>query len=335
MKKIILLLIVLICFAGCTEKSPEPEYAGIEVHFIDVGQADAALVLCDGEAMMIDGGNVDDSRLIYSYLKKNSVKTLDYMIATHPHEDHIGGLSGALSFAKVETVYSSTTDSPSETFRIFAEQVERNGAEIKVPEIGEAFTLGDATVEIIGVNSVDETNNSSIVMKITYGDTAFLFTGDAERDAEQVILKSGADLNSTVLKVGHHGSYAATSYPFLREVMPQYAVISVGAGNDYGHPHDEALSRLRDADVEVYRTDEKGTIVCKSDGKSVVFNFEKDVGLKNETDCDYILNVNSKKIHLPTCPNASDISDKNREYYIGEKSDLISDGYSACGACKP
>ncbi len=340
MKKLFLLLLIILCLIGCTPKHvptlPISEGSEFEVHFIDVGQADSALILCDGKAMLIDGGNVADSSLIYSYLKKYSVDSLDYMIATHPHEDHIGGLSGALNYASVETVYTSTIDYPSETFEIFFKQAQKNGAEILVPEVGETFKLGSAEVEIVGCNSVEETNNSSIVLRIVYGETAFLFTADAERDAEQVILKSGAELKSTVLKVGHHGSYAATSYPFLREVMPEYAVISVGEGNMYGHPHDEALSRLRDADVTVYRTDELGTVICRSDGVDVEFSFEKNLVKQDGTEnSDYVLNTSSKKIHLPACESVKDMSDKNREYYSGTKEELLLQGYSICKSCRP
>lgn len=336
-----------------------PEDSSFEIHFIDVGQADAALILCDGKAMMIDGGNADDSSLIYSYLKNRDIKHLDYVIATHAHEDHIGGLSGALNFATVKNVYSATKSYDSKTFENFVKNVDKNGAEIKIPYVGETFCLGSAEVKILGVNSEDDTNNTSIVLKITYGETTFLFTGDAEREAEQVILDSGADLSSTVLKVGHHGSSTSTTYPFLREIMPEYAVISCGKNNEYGHPHEETLSRLRDADVEVYRTDEFGGIICKSNGKTLEFIHEEkpalnpiipDVPVMDEpvsdntasevipiapADFDYILNTNSKKFHYPSCKSVKQMSEKNKDEFVGTRDELISRGYSPCGNCNP
>jgi len=333
-----------------------PSDSSFEVHFIDVGQADAALVLCDGKAMMIDGGNAADSSLIYSYLKNRDIKHLDYVIATHAHEDHIGGLSGALSFATVTNVYSPTKAYDSETFESFLKSVNKNGAEIHIPTVGEEFVLGSARVKILGVNSTPDTNNTSIVLKITYGDTSFLFTGDAEREAEEVILDSGAKLKSTVLKVGHHGSSTSTSYPFLREVMPEYAVISCGKDNEYGHPHEEVTSKLRDADVELYRTDELGGIICKSDGKSVEFiQEEKPVQVpsqpeekpivKEETPSvtvpeapavfEYVLNTNTRKFHEPSCRSVKQMSDNNKDVFLGTREEIIAKGYSPCGNCNP
>ena len=131
--------------------------------------------------------------------------------------------------------------------------------------------LGSARVEILGVNEDTDPNNTSIVLRIDYGSTSFLFTGDAERESEQKMLNRGANLSATVLKVGHHGSNSSTTYPFLREVMPQYAVISVGTGNSYGHPTENTLSRLRDADVQVFRTDRHGDVLCSSNGRTVTF----------------------------------------------------------------
>lgn len=248
-----------------------PENSQFAVHFIDVGQADAALVECDGETMMIDGGNSADSSLIATYLKKQDVTELNYVVCSHAHEDHVGGLAGALSVAKADNIYAPKTEANSKAYKNFKKKAEEQNVEIKHPNVGDEFQLGSSTVEFLG--PVDENgkdlNSTSIVLKITYGNTSFLFTGDAEKDEEEEMLNSGADLKSTVLKVGHHGSSTSTSYPFLREVMPQYAVISVENGNSYGHPHEETLSKLSDAGVEVYRTDENGDIIMGSDGNTV------------------------------------------------------------------
>ncbi len=346
MKKIRLFIAVtlLLCLVSCAVKTPtdtkisQPlsEGSGFEIHFIDVGQADAALVLCDGKSMLIDAGNTGDSSRMYTYLKKHSISYLDYVIGTHAHEDHIGGMAGALSYAKPGTVYCPVTSYDSDAFRSFVKYTELGGSSISIPTVGEAFSLGSAEVIIVGCNSNDDTNNSSIVLKITYGETSFLFTGDAEWEAEQAVLDSNADISSTVLKVGHHGSNTSTGYRFLREVMPEYAVISVGKGNEYGHPHDEPLSRLRDADVTVYRTDLLGDIICKSDGKSVSFTFgtqgEENVILD---ESEYVLNTNSMKFHYPHCSNADRIDGKNKEAYSGTRDDLIKMGYTPGGCCKP
>lgn len=252
-----------------------PEKSSFNIHFIDVGQADAALVECDGHYMLIDGGNKADSNVIYSVLKKTAVPKLDIVVGTHAHEDHIGGLPGAFNYTSADLTLCPVKSYDSNAFKDFVKYAEQKGNGITVPKPGDAYVLGSATVKILGLNGGSDTNDTSIILRIDYGETSFLFTGDAERDAEQAVLNRGVDLSATVLKVGHHGSDTSTSYVFLREIMPQYAVISVGNGNNYGHPTEETLSRLRDADVKVYRTDMQGDIFCTSDGKSVSFTVTK------------------------------------------------------------
>ena len=245
------------------------EGSSFEVHFIDVGQADAALVLCDDSAMLIDGGNAADSNLIYSYLKKLKVKELDYIVCTHAHEDHVGGLAGALNYATVDTALCPVTSYDSKAFKNFVKYLDKQDGEITVPEAGDTYELGSAEFEILGPIEIDEDdpNNTSIVLRIVYGETSFLFTGDAGRDEESDILDEDYELESTVLKVGHHGSDTSTSYKFLNEVLPKYAVISVGEGNSYGHPTEDTLSRLRDADVKVLRTDMQATSSARATAK--------------------------------------------------------------------
>ena len=234
------------------------------------------MVVCDGKTMLIDGGNKDDSNLIYSYLQRQGVSHLDYIIATHAHEDHVGGLSGALSYATAGTVYCPVRSYSSQAFKNFANKVTNQGKSLTIPSVGHSFKLGSATCTVLAVNTdTSDANNTSIVLRIVYGSTSFLFTGDAEQVVEQAMLNRGAPLRSTVLKVGHHGSYTSTSYNFLRNVMPAYAVISCGKGNSYGHPHDEPLSRLRDCGARVFRTDMQGDIICTSDGSSVSFSVSR------------------------------------------------------------
>lgn len=314
-----------------------------EIHYIDVGQGDSALVLCDGKSMLIDGGEASESSKIYSYLKSNGVSQLDYMVATHAHSDHIGGLSGALNYATVGIAYCPVTEYDSKTFSSLLKYLDAQGVGITVPTAGDTFALGSAVVQVLGPQKAyDDPNDTSIVLRVVYGDTSFLFTGDAERTAEADILEAGYDLNSTVLKVGHHGSDTSTSYPFLREIMPEYAVIQVGKDNSYGHPTEDTLSRLRDADVKVYRNDLQGTIICTSDGKAVSFSTERNESVQTNPTVvatpelddigEYIGNKNSKKFHLPTCKNLP--AEKNR-IYLSSRQEAIDGGFDPCGNCAP
>ena len=335
--------VILLLVSACgpqTDRSPAiSENSSFTMYFIDVGQADSTLVVCDGKTMLIDGGNAADSDLIYTFLKDRGVSRLDYIVATHAHEDHVGGLAGALNYATADMALCPVTDYNSKAFGNFVKYLGEQGISITVPKHGDTYKLGSAEVQVVGpIHPSDEPNNSSIVLRITYGETIFLFTGDAERVEEADILETGYDLSATVLKAGHHGSDTSTTYPFLREIMPQYAVISCGKDNPYGHPHENPLSRLRDADVTVYRTDMQGTVTCTSDGKSVSFTVERNADARTNPTEDtaaethYIGNINSRKFHRPDCSGLP--SEKNRVIF-NTRGAAIDEGYEPCGICKP
>lgn len=338
------LVVMLALLCGCLPQMEEPvQFAqpvngeGLTVHFIDVGQADCALLECDGQTMLIDGGNADDSSLVVSYLETQGISGLDYVVCTHAHEDHVGGLSGPLNTCTVGQVFAPVTEYDSKVFSNFVKYTEKQGLEVTVPEADDTWTLGEAQVSVLGPREeYTDTNNTSIVLRVDYGETSFLFTGDMESTAEKDLVEAGCDLDATVLKVGHHGSSTSSSYVFLREVMPQYAVISCGKDNSYGHPHDEVMSRLYDAQVTVYRTDEQGTVVAFSDGESVSFETEKDsvptMGREETEQATYIGNKNSHVFHREDCTGLP--AEKN-QILFNSRDAAVAEGYTPCGRCDP
>ena len=208
-----------------------------------------------------------------------------------------------------------------------------------MPQAGQRFSLGRAEVEFYAPLGIyDDVNDLSLVTRITYGQTAFLFTGDAERPSENDMIDSDEVLSATVLKVGHHGSNTSSSYLFLRQVMPSYAVISCGRDNADGHPHQEVLARLRDIGAAVYRTDESGTIVCRSNGERVAFETEKGkkptATPRKGQSVGYVGNIKSKKFHLSTCSSVQDIQQSNRITFA-TRAAAVKQGYSPCKACRP
>ena len=274
------ILSLLLIISGCVRSSRDAaDRAFLRVDYIDVGQADFILLECEGKYMTIDGGNLNDSGIVQSYLKSRGIETVDTVIITHPHEDHYGGVKTIFDYAEVKQVYCPSIDCDTSIFRSLLKAIEAEGLEVKTPVPGEMFTFGGATVQIFGPvkSAYEDINDLSMVVKVTYGESTFLFTGDAEAVAENDILLAGFDVSADVLKVGHHGSASSTSYVWLKAIAPQYAVISSDRVEkpEYNHPHEIVVSRLRDADVSVYRTDLQGTVTCITDGSGYAFMVEK------------------------------------------------------------
>lgn len=340
-KLLSLLLILALLLAGCAlpaDTAAPVSGEGLTVSFIDVGQADCALLECDGEFMLIDGGNRDDGQLVVSYLEQQGVETLSAVVCTHAHEDHVGGLPSVLAVYPTQAVYAPTRTYASKVFDDFVYYTDQQGLEITIPAPGDTWTLGQASVTVLGpVKSYAETNDTSIVLRVSYGETDFLFTGDMETTAENDMLDywgGRISWKADVLKVGHHGSNTSTGYRFLNEVAPDYAVISVGKDNSYGHPHEEPLSRLNQAGVTIFRTDELGTVIARSDGATVSLTWDnQSANPENAESAEpvrFIGNVNSHIFHSPDCRNLP--AEKNRTVFDTYE-EAVEAGYTPCGSC--
>lgn len=259
---------------SAAEGLPEGTDSRLELHFIDVGQGDATLISCDGYHMLIDAGNNDKGTAVWSYLKQQGVERLDYVIGTHPDADHIGGLDVVLYKFDCGTVIMPEVENDTRTYEDVVQVLEEKDYPVTCPVVGETYSLGEASFTVIAPNKDYGTdmNDSSVGILLEHGDNRFLLTGDAEEEAEADILANGIDISADVYKAGHHGSKTASTEEFLNAVNPEYAVISCGEGNSYGHPHAEVLNRFRSMGIDVFRTDEQGTIVAVSDGREITWN---------------------------------------------------------------
>ncbi len=329
-------------------QAPNSVASSLEVHFIDVGQGDSTLILCGDEAMLIDAGENDKGTLVQDYLTAQGVKSLKYMIGTHPDSDHIGGMDVILYKFDCETVIMPDEAKNTATYRDVIDVMKNKRYTNTLPEIGASYQLGDAEFTILSpAHNYDNSNNNSVVILLTHGENRFLFSGDAQEPAEEDILNCGISLKADVYKAGHHGSSTSSSEDFLNAISPTYAVISCGEDNSYGHPHAEVLNSFRMMGVQVFRTDEQGSILAKSDGKTITWNCSpteswlsgNGTHVADVPDPDavntYVCNSNTKKFHYPDCPSAKDMKEENRVEIKATRAEMIKQGYEPCKGCKP
>lgn len=327
---------------------------GLIVHFIDVGQGDSILIeLSSGENILIDAGDSDKSELVLNYLKANQVEHIHYLIATHPHADHIGGMPTVINNLSIGKVYMPKATHTTQTYENLLLSIKQKGLKILEAKAGVELGVSDmfnASFVAPNSSSYESLNDYSAVLKLSYKNHTFLFTGDAEDVSGQEILQAGHDIRAHIMQVPHHGSSnSALNKTFLQAVSPAIAVISVGADNRYGHPHKQTLELLENEGVHILRTDIDGTIIIISDGNKLIIN--QNIKLDNEkagnvnTDItknndkihdeisvEYIGNKNSKVFHLPSCRSLP--AEHNRIYFKA-KEDAIEKDFRPCGNCNP
>ncbi len=269
----LLLALLLIFQFGCELPRTPPATASnqLQAYFLDVGQADAAIIRYGKSTLLIDAGTNAGAKNLTATINNLGISRFDVVIGTHPHEDHIGGLDAVISQFDIGQVYLPKATATTNTFMDVLQAIQSKGLKISNPVPGSSFNIGEAQCTILAPNSdsYEDLNDYSIVIRVAYGDTSFLFTGDAESVSEKEMLSKGYTLESDVLKVAHHGSQSSTTRQFLEAVSPEYAVIPVGEGNDYGHPSQETLDKLTGAGIKIYRTDLSGTITFTSDGSNL------------------------------------------------------------------
>lgn len=289
MKKLIVLVILLLSYAYTTfintenknqegpikeRKTEDVIFADentLNVYFIDVGQADSILLENKGHYMLIDAGNNEDGPKLVKYFSEFGIKEFDYVVGTHAHEDHIGGMDDIIKNFKIDNFYMPDAITTTKTFEDVLDVLEETNVIFQTPKVNQTFNLQDTTITTLSVTADEKNlNDTSIVLKVKHGTNTFLFMGDASTKIEKNLLNK--DIKSDVLKVGHHGSRYSTSLEFLKKVSPEYAVISVGENNTYKHPHEEILKRLEEQNIQIYRTDKQGTILAKSNGSIITFS---------------------------------------------------------------
>ena len=311
------------------------EEGELEVHFIDVGQGDAVLIRCGEHAMQVDFGNNDKGTLVQNYLEKQGITHLEYAIGTHPDADHIGGMDVILYKWDVDTVFMPDVTNNTATYRDVVQVCKNKNCKIEVPKPGTEYQLGDASFQIICpiADGYGDINSYSIGIRLTYQDTSFVLCGDATIESETEMLCSNEVLSADVLKISHHGSNTSTSEEFLKAVNPSYAVISCGKDNSYGHPHQEILDRLHQYPIQIFRTDEQGSVIAVSDGETITWNTIEWEDSVSQSEYLYVLNTATKKYHYIWCSFVEDIKEGNKEDTTKTKKELKKEGYEPCKKC--
>ncbi len=354
LKIIALLILALSSIAASSEN--------LTAHFIDVGQGDSELIQFAGKNILIDGGEQEMGGQVESYLRNHGVTSLDLMVATHPHDDHIGGLITILKDFPIKQVLDSGQSHTTQTFSTYLNLIDQKNIPFETAQRGQTIDLDPAIeIEVLSPSSTlfqDDLNQNSIVLKVTYHNVSFLFMGDAGTQAESSLLSSGYNLDADILKVGHHGSSSASSTAFLSTVTPAISVIEVGSGNDYGHPTQKTLSALQNVGSKIYRTDTNGDITITTDGEGYTVTSEKrswnmastvpatsaitsssstlaaTTTTATSSNGPFVGSSKSNKYHYPSCSAAKKIKPENLITFSSSE-EARAQGYVPCGICHP
>jgi beta-lactamase superfamily II metal-dependent hydrolase len=356
--QVALLAVLLVAVSAATVSASE----NLSVHFLDVGQGDSILLQFNNKNVLIDAGDQDSGPRVTSYLRSHGVSSLDLVVATHPHEDHIGGLITILNDIPIKQVLDSGQTHTTQTFENYLNLIDQKNILFNIAERGQTIDLDPAIkIEVLSPSATlfDNLNENSIVLKVTYNKVSFLLAGDAGFQAEDSIMAAGYDLKSDILKVGHHGSSSSSGSDFLSRVMPTGSIIEVGATNSYGHPTSKTLSALQNTGSKVYRTDLDGNIVVTTDGQSYSVSTGKQswsttgtapkstasavawpataaasTTAATSSQGPFVGSSKSDKYHYPSCSSAEKIKPANLVTF-SSSADARAQGYVPCGRCNP
>ena len=323
--------------------------ASFSLTMLDVGQGLSVLIEADGEYLLYDGGGRSASSYVVSYLQQHGVDQVRWLVASHYDEDHISGLVGVLNTTEVEEALLPDYAADTRIYQSLQNAIAEQNVPVGTPLQGDLYTLGNAEIEVVGPgnNHYAKDNDNSLCLHVFYGNFQCLLTGDAEQDAEEDMVRSGQDLSCDVYVVGHHGSASSSCDALLDAAAPQYAFLSVGEGNPYGHPAEETLEAIQRRGIALYRTDKQGEVTVYSDGDSYWFSTvpcedwthgtqtvpDESVVTTSPQEALFILNTHTKKFHLPDCPSAAQIGEQNKAYTDVSRDELMSRGYTACKRC--
>ena len=337
--------------SGSSLESPvgDGKNASFSLTMLDVGQGLSVLIEADGEYLLYDGGGRSASSYVVSYLQQHGVDWVRWLVVSHYDEDHISGLIGVLNTVELEEALLPDYTTDTQIYQSLQNAITEQNVPVVTPLQGDLYTLGNAEIEVVGPgnNLYAKDNDNSLCLRVSYGNFQCLLTGDAERDAEEDMVRSGQDLSCDVYVVGHHGSASSSCDALLDAATPQYAFLSVGAANPYGHPAEQTLESIRRRGIALYRTDKQGEVTVYSDGDSYWFSTapcedwthgtqtvpEEELATTSPQEALFILNTHTKKFHLPDCPSAAQIEEQNKAYTDVSRDELISRGYTACKRC--
>lgn len=319
----------------------------LTIHFLDVGQGDCTLLVCGTDTMLIDAGNNNQGSKVCRYLMDQGITKLRYVIGTNADADHIGGLDVVLNTFDCEMVIMPDVEKDNQTYGDVLLAMEQKNYEKTLPVVGKSYDLGTAAFTVLSPKEYyEKDNNNSVCILLRFGERKFLFTGDAEKEAEQDMIDGNISIKADVYKAGHHGSATSTTEAFLEAVNPSYVIISCGRGNSYGHPHEQVMELLREKNVQMFRTDCQGNIVLTCNGNDITWNTESsdnwDSGSfisENATvvpvEITYVCNTNSYRFHYPDCESVGQMKDYNKWENSYTREELMELGYKPCGNCKP